>query len=496
MAKKKLSVRKKVPVTSPTPVKQASSTSSEVSAPVVTVLGHVDHGKTTLLDAIRKTNIATREHGGITQKIGASQVEIVHEGQKRKITFIDTPGHEAFMQMRGRGVKVADIGLLVVSLVDGVMPQTKESIKILKTANIPYIVVLTKSDVPDKNAEKVKGQLLKEEVLLEGQGGDVPVIEVSAKTNQNIKELLDLILLVQDMHPLPVGDKFKGIVIESRLDTKAGPRATVIVKSGKLSLRDEIISGEVNGRVRTLINGNAEQLKEAITGDGVEVLGFEKVPTVGSIVHKKGEEVEKEEDSKASVEAFRKGSEDLLRVVIVADSYGSLEAITNAVEEKINIVSKKTGEVTPADLMFAKSTGAIILGFNAKISPSLEKTAREEKILIRNYPLIYEMIAEIEDFLEGKRLSLEEKIFGRAKILASFPFDKQKVIGIAVLEGRVAKGDRVRIERDDISVGEGTIASVRQGKDQISKIEAGAEAGVLLANDLDFQVGDMLISHG
>lgn len=481
---------------SATPVKQANSASAEASVPVVTVLGHVDHGKTTLLDAIRKTNVASREHGGITQKIGASQVEILHEGKERKVTFIDTPGHEAFMQMRGRGAKVADIGLLIISSVDGIMPQTKESIKILKTSNIPYIVVLTKSDVADKNVEKVKGQLLKEEVMLESQGGDVPVIEVSAKTNQNIKELLDLILLVSDMHPVEISEIFKGVVIESRLDPKAGPRATVVIKSGKLALRDEIVSGEVVGRVRTLINDKAEQLKEANTGDAIEVLGFEKVPAVGSIVYKKGQEVKAEEEAKSSGEAFREGSENLLRVVIVADSYGSLEAIVNAVEEKINIVSKKTGEITPADVMFAKSTGAIILGFNAKISPAIEKQSREEKVLIRNYPLIYEMISEIEDFLEGKRLSLEEKIFGRAKILASFPFDKQKVIGIAVLEGRVAKGDRIRIERDNVSVGEGMIASVRQGKDQISKVETGSEAGVLLANDLDFQVGDVLICHG
>ncbi len=478
--------------------KNLSSNSTSVHSlgtPVITVLGHVDHGKTTLLDAIRKTNIATREHGGITQKIGASQVEIVHEKQKRKITFIDTPGHEAFMQMRGRGAKVADIGLLVVSAVDGVMPQTKESIKILKASGIPYIVVLTKSDVPDKNVEKVKGQLLKEEVLLEGQGGDVPVVEVSAKANDNIKELLDLILLVSDMHPIQASDTFKGVVIESRLDTKAGPRATVVIKGGKLSLRDEIVSREVSGRVRTLINDKGEQVKTASIGDAIEVLGFEKVPIVGSIINKKGEKIEKEEDQKSSVEAFREGSEELLRVIIVGDSYGSLEAIVAAVEEKINIVSKKTGEVTPADIMFAKSVGAIILGFNAKITPQIEKLAREEKVLVRNYNLIYEMIAEIEDFLEGKRLSLEEKIFGKAKIQASFPFDKQKILGVAILEGRLAKGDRIRIERDDNSIGEGTIASVRQGKEQVSKVEAGAEAGIMLANDLDFQVGDMVISH-
>ena len=509
--------------------KQNLSSNQTSVTPVVTVLGHVDHGKTTLLDAIRKTNIASGEHGGITQRIGASQVEVEHEGKKRKITFIDTPGHEAFMQMRGRGAKVADIGLLIVSSVDGVMPQTKESIKILKDSKIPYIAVLTKSDVPEKNIEKVKGQLLKEEVLLEGQGGDVPVIEVSAKTGTNIKELLDLILLVSDLHPTQVQDVLKGVVIESRLDTKAGPKATVVVKSGRVSVRDEIEAGEAKGKVRSLINDKGVQVKEAEIGDAVEVLGFEKVPEVGSVVYSDGRlsalseparqalenklsstrslsesaqqssQINKNEVSASSVAAQttnQPSPADLLKVIIVADSYGSLEAIVNKIWDKLSIVSQKTGEVTSADVDFAKSTGAIILGFNAKISGSVEKTARDEKVLFRNYNLIYEMIDEIEDFLEGKRLSLEEKIFGRAKIQASFPFNKQKVLGLAVLEGRIVKGDKVRIERGEEVVGESMVTSVRVGKEQISKVEQGQECGVLLSSELDFRVGDVLISHG
>lgn len=470
--------------------------SDQPVTPVVTVLGHVDHGKTSLLDAIRKTNIVVREHGGITQKIGASQVEIEHEKKKRKITFIDTPGHEAFMQMRGRGAKVADIGLLVVSSVDGVMPQTKESIKILKDSKIPYIVVLTKTDVAEKSIEKVKGQLLKEEVMLEGKGGNVPVIEVSAKTGQNIRELLDLILLVSDMHPVKISNQFKGVVIESKLDSKAGPKATLVVKGGKLALRNEVISEKISGRVRTLINDKGEQLKEAGAGEAIEVLGFEDVPVVGSIIYKKNEKPEEQISEISSVKAFREGSENLLRVLIVADSYGSLEAIAAKVEEKINIVSQKTGEVTPADVDFAKSVGAIILGFNAKISPAVEKLVRDEKIIFRNYNLIYEMLDEIEDFLEGKRLSLEPKILGKAKILASFPFDKKKILGISVLEGRIAKGDRVQINRNDSLVGEGTIVSLRKGKEQASKAETGEEAGILLSNEFDFRVGDMVISQG
>lgn len=467
------------------------------STPVVTVLGHVDHGKTSLLDAIRKTNIVAKEHGGITQKIGASQVQIENVGESRKITFIDTPGHEAFLQMRGRGAKVADIGLLVVSAVDGVMPQTEESIKILKSAGIPYIVVLTKTDIPEKNIEKVKGQLIKEEVLIEGKGGDVPVIEVSAKTGQNIKELLDLILLVSDLHPSASSGQvpFRGVVIESKLDSKAGPKATIVIKGGKLASRDEVVSEKVSGRVRTIINDKGEQLKEAGTGDAVEVLGFEEVPVIGSMVYKKSEKIEAAASEESQVLAFREGSENLLRVILVADSYGTLEAIVAKVEEKINIVSKKTGEVTPADMDFAKSVGAIILGFNAKISPAVEKTAREEKIIFRNYNLIYEMIDEIEDFLEGKRLSLEPKILGRAKIQAEFPYEKKKILGIAVLEGRVAKGDKVQVTRDESLIGEGTIVSVRQGKEQTSKVEKGEEAGILLSNEFDFRVGDMVVSQ-
>ncbi len=476
--------------------KEKKLSNSSSSIPVITVLGHVDHGKTTLLDAIRKTNIAEREHGSITQKIGASSVEIQHEGKTRKITFIDTPGHEAFMQMRGRGAKVADIGLLVVSAVDGVMPQTKESIKTLKEAKIPYIVVLTKSDVVEKNMEKVKGQLLKEEVMLEGKGGYVPVIEVSAKTGSNIKELLDLILLVSDMSGSKVQSKnLEAVVIESRLDPKAGPRVTIVIKGGNISLRDELTTTDSNARVRTIINDKGEHLNSAGVGDAVEILGFEKTPAVGSLVYKKDEKPQVQ----AQIEDIPKKElegEDSLKVIICADSSGSLEAIQMAISSKIVVVSKKTGDIEPSDVLFAKGTGAIILGFNIKIKPEVQKLAEEEKVLIRNYKLIYEMIDEIEDFLEGKRLSLVEKVLGRAKILASFPFNKQKVLGVAVLEGRIARGDKIRVERDEKNVGESTIASLRQGKEQISKVEKGAEAGILPSSELDFQVGDMLISHG
>jgi len=465
--------------------------------PVVTVLGHVDHGKTTLLDAIRKSNIAAREHGGITQKIGASTIEVDHEGKKRTITFIDTPGHEAFSMMRSRGAMAADIGLLIVSSTDGVMPQTKESIKHLKGSKIPFIVVLTKSDLPDKNIEKVKQQLLKEEITVEDFGGDVPVIEVSAKTNSNIKELLDLILLVFDVnkatYKFSPQNPLLGIIIESKLDAKAGPKATVIIKNGVIKLRDEVYAEGIKCRVRSLINDKGVQQKSASVGDAVEILGFEAVPKVGGVMSSSSSAtLETKEEKRLALEELEEG---LPSFIIAADTLGSLEAIIDALPKEIQIALQKTGDVETSDVLYAKSIGAIILGFNTKIKPDVQKLATTEKVLIRTYSLIYEMLDEMDDLLEGKRLQMQEQIYGRAKIMAKFPFDKTVVLGLAVLEGRVAKGDRIRIVRDETVIGESSITSVRQGKDQISKVEQGKECGIIISPLLDFNLGDMIISH-
>lgn len=469
---------------------------NELFPPVVAVLGHVDHGKTTLLDTIRKTSIAEREHGGITQKIGASSVEIEHEGKKRWITFIDTPGHEAFAKMRGRGAQAADIGLLIVSSVDGVMPQTKESIGLLKASGVPYIVVLTKSDDPQKNPEKAKRDLMKEEILFEESGGDVPVIEVSSKTGANIKELLDLILLVDDLHPKSsdISEKgpLKAIVIESKQDPKAGPKATVVIKNGTISVRDEVTTGEVSGRVRNLILDSGKTTESAKVGDAVEILGFERAPSVGNVVYK-GSEIKLLEDYEKEIRA--KNNDDYISLILVADTLGSLEAIVASLPEKINIISKKTGDITTADVLLAKSIGALVLGFNIKIKPDVASLSSTEKVLVKSYSIIYEMIDEINDVVEGKALSLLEEVYGVAQVLASFPFEKQKVLGVKVLEGRVAKGDKVRIERKDQVIGEGHINSVRQGKDQTSKVEAGQEAGIIIGPALDFAIGDMVICH-
>lgn len=471
--------------------------------PVVSVLGHVDHGKTTLLDSIRKTNIAEREHGGITQGIGASSIEILHEGKKRRITFIDTPGHETFSKMRSRGAIVSDIGLLIISSTDGIMPQTKESIGLLKDAKIPFIVVLTKADLEGGNPEKLKQQLLKEDVVLEGLGGDVPVIEVSAKTGKNIKELLELILLVYEVHAksglelLSENGKFEGIVIDSKLDQKSGPKATIVIKNGKVAIREELICEDVKAKIRTIVNDKDDHLESATIGDAVEILGFEKVPSVGGIVYKKSDILL---DTKNQISSIVVGTtpgleESTLSVILRADTQGSLEAIVNAIPEKIFIVSKKTGEISPADVLLAKSTGSIVLGFNIKVGADVLHLARTEKVLLKNYTIIYELLDELKEALEGKILSMQEEIFGKAKVLASFPYEKTKVLGVAVLEGRVARGDKVRVIRKDDIVGESFVSSVRQGKNSISKVEKGQEAGLILSPYVDFTIGDMLICH-
>ncbi len=490
---------------------------AQSAPPVVAVLGHVDHGKTTLLDAIRKTDIAKKEYGGITQGIGASSIEFIAEGKKRKITFIDTPGHEAFSLMRGRGAIASDIGLLVVSSIDGVMPQTKESIKVLKDAKIPYIVVLTKIDLPEKNEDKVISQLLKEGVMLEGYGGSVPYIGVSSVKNVNIKELLELILLVYEMGSnkakFDMGD-FKGIVVESKLDQRVGPKATIVIKKGSLSIRDVIGYDNQSLRVRTIINDKGEHLTTASIGDAVEILGFDKVPPIGKIVAKKDVQAASFQPQSTQLQEGTSNKnlsvnitdflapkdEPKLSIILVANNLGSLEAISKSVPKEIKIVLQKTGDISPADILHAKSMNAIVLGFNTKIKPQILKFANQEKVLVKNYRIIYELLDELNDVLEGKEIAKVEEVYGRAKVMAQFPFEKTKVLGIKVLEGRVARGDKVRLirpkDKEDIIIGESTIASVRIGKNPTSKVEEGKEAGILITPFLDFTIGDMIIWHG
>lgn len=474
--------------------------------PVVAVLGHVDHGKTTLLDAIRKSSIVDQEKGGITQKIGASTVEIMHDGKERLITFIDTPGHEAFTKMRSRGAQAADLSLLVVSAVDSIKPQTRESIEALRAAKTPFIVVITKTDLPTQNSEKVKQELAKEHIELEEYGGETPVIAVSAKTNHNIKELLDLIVLLFDTQKTASYSQdvsstkpLAAVVIESKMDVRSGPKATAIVKNGSINVREEVQIDDQIFKVRSLFDTRGKSIQSATVGDAVEVSGFTNVPHVGSLItNKTAEEYESKEalkPLKRELEYKKEVEHKGISLILVADTQGSLEAIVNALPEGIKLVKQKTGEVGEADVLMAKSTGSILLSFNTKLKNDIIAFAFTEKVLLRNYEIIYELLDEVKDALEGKLQAQMEQIYGSAKVLAKFPFEKTFAFGISVLDGRIARGDRLRIMRDDEIIGEATINSLRVAKNPTSKVEKGHEAGIVLAGGLDIQVGDMILSH-
>jgi len=462
-------------------------------SPIVVVLGHVDHGKTTLLDAIRKTKTAEKEYGGITQCTTACQVE--YKG--KKITFIDTPGHEAFGAMRSRGASVADIALLVVASDDGVMPQTRESLEHIRSANIPFIVVLTKTDLPSSNSLKVKNQLVEEGVNLEETGGDVVCVEVSAKTGKGINELLESILLISDLYVTPqetLAD-FQGVVIETRKDRR-GPVVLLIVEAGTLEVGQEIQAEGIVAKVRGIFDEYNRPKKQALISEPVEILGFDILPPVGSKVtlslskalSKEGVWQKKEKIQREKIENKR-------LAILKSDTYGALEAIEERLKDKIEVLKSEVGDVTDNDVFTASASGAVILGFNVKVPAQVKKLAEEEGVIIRNLRIIYELEDEIEKIFSSEREPSAE-ILGRAEIIAEFPYGKEgRIAGMRVLEGRIAKGDVFEIFRGDKALKTGVrISSLMQQKNPISKVEKGGECGAVFEGSIDFQVGDVLVS--
>lgn len=466
--------------------------------PIVAVLGHVDHGKTTLLDTIRKTNVVEREVGQITQSIGAYEVSISPEEEEKKITFIDTPGHEAFLAMRSRGVSAADIALLVVAANEGVKPQTQESIKSIKESEIPLIVVFTKSDLPNIDISQVKQQLIKEKVLLEGLGGNVPSLSVSAKTGQGIKELLDLISLVWEMEEQPslekmAQDKLTAVVIESRLDSRRGIAITLVIKSGILHLADEVFGQSSQAKIRAILNSQGKNLKEALPGSAVEVLGFTSLPSPGEVVQDK--EIESEEIKSLFKEKKEPG---ILFIIVKADNLGSLEAILSLLPEEVTVVSGASGEVNESDIFLAKAQKAIVIAFNSVVRKDVLKLAEIERVIIKQYRLIYELLDEVKEVVEGLKSGRKldkEVILGKATILASFPYEKTKVLGIRVVEGRVALGDKVKLLRKEEEIGESRVKSLKKKKEDVKVVQKGEEGGVIVEPSLDFELSDMLLSY-
>ncbi len=493
----------------------------EARPPVVTIMGHVDHGKTTLLDAIRKTHVVSTEAGGITQHIGAYQAD--HNG--RRITFLDTPGHEAFTAMRARGAKVTDIAVLVVAADDGVMPQTKESISHARAAEVPIVVAVNKIDLPDANADRVLTELATEGLQPEEWGGDVQVARVSAKQGENLDDLLERILLVADaeldLRANPSADA-SGPIIESRLDVGRGPVATMLIHRGTLKVGDAIVAGDAWGRVRALYDYLGERIQQARPGEPVEILGFDRPPPAGEfgrvvenerrareLAQQRGERLRREAMAKQRsggvsldtlFEQMQAGGVQDLNIVIKGDVQGSVEAIVSELgkiqhpEVRVNVIHTGVGGITENDVNLAAASSAMIVGFNVRPSAEVRGVAERAGVEIRLYRVIYQLTEEIEQALVGMLTPVEtEAIIGEVEVRALFRVSRLGTIaGCMVTSGLVRRNASVRLFRDGTRIHETTVAQLRRFKDDVREVTEGFECGILLDGFNDLREGDVL----
>jgi translation initiation factor IF-2 len=482
--------------------------------PVITIMGHVDHGKTRLLDAIRQTNVMDTEAGGITQHIGAYQVEV--EGQK--ITFLDTPGHEAFTAMRARGAQVTDITVLVVAADDGVKPQTLEAIDHAQAAGVPIVVAINKTDKPSANPDAVKQQLADAGLIIEEWGGDTICVLTSAKAKEGIPELLENLLLVAEMENLRAdpSQPAKGVVIEARLDKAMGPLATVLIHDGNLRPSDMVVVGTTWGRVKAMFNDTGKRVRKAKPSTPVVILGLHSIPQVGDTLTA----VSDERRARVLVEELQKeaglapkslsltnlfdqinaGRVKELNIVFKADVQGSIEPIRTSLERlgtdevQVNIIHSGSGNVAESDVMLASASKGLIIAFNTKVEAGAQRVAEAEGLDIRHYNVIYDLVGDVEKALKGMlEPKYVEVIEGRAEVRAIFPAAKRiKVAGVYVTEGKVTRDVQARIRRNNEVVAESVVSSLRRFKDDVKEVATGYECGVGIKDFNDFQVGDIL----
>ncbi|KJR43965.1 translation initiation factor IF-2 [Candidatus Magnetoovum chiemensis] len=490
--------------------------------PVITIMGHVDHGKTSLLDAIRKTKVTESEAGGITQHIGAYKVKI----KDKEIVFLDTPGHEAFTAMRARGAKATDIVVLVVAADDGVMPQTAEAINHAKAANVPIVVAINKIDKPNSDVGKVKKELSVQDVIPEAWGGKNIFVEVSAKKGIGIEDLLEMILLQSEMMELKANpDKpARGVIVESRLDKGKGAVATVLIQSGKLSIGDNFIAGIQCGRVRAIIDDDGNRMDQAGPSTPVEVIGFADIPNAGdpfAVVEdeKKARQISLARRQKMNVlrvalpkkmnldEVYAKIKEQAIKelnIIIKADVQGSVEALKVSLEGikheevKVRVIHTAIGGINESDVMLASASFAIIIGFNVRADAKASKVAEKEGVDIRFYKVIYDVINDVKKALEGMLApTVKEIVLGQAQVRQLFPISRiGTVAGCMVVEGSIFRTcDGIRVIRDNIVIYEGKIASLKREKDDAKEVNTGYECGILIENFNDLKVGDMLENY-
>ena len=483
--------------------------------PVVVVMGHVDHGKTSLLDAVRSTNVIEGEAGGITQHIGAYKVNI----NGREITFLDTPGHEAFTSMRARGAQITDVAILVVAANDGVMPQTVEAINHAKAANIPIIVAVNKIDLPEANVEKVKQELMQYELVSEEWGGDTIFVPISAKNHINIENLLEMVLLVADMQELKANPnkQSKGVVIEARLDKSKGPIASVLVQRGTLDVGDTVVVGTAIGRIRAMKNDKGQSVKEAGPSTPVEIMGLTEVPEAGDTFY----EVKNEKMAKHLIEKrraqerekmlktntvtlsnlFEKMASDELKqlnLIVKADVQGSAEAVKQSLEklsnDEVKVIHSVAGGINESDVQLAKAAGAIIIGFNVRPVGSAKEVADREGVEMKMYSVIYQAIEDVEAAMKGMLDPIfEEKIIGNAQVRQTFKVSSVGTIaGCYVLDGRIERNAGVRVIRDSVVIHEGKLASLKRFKDDVKEVTKGFECGVQIEDYNDIKEEDII----
>ena len=503
-------------------IEQQADTVEEIEqlvprAPVVTVMGHVDHGKTSLLDYIRKSKVTAGEAGGITQHIGAYTVKAGDRG----ITFIDTPGHEAFTAMRARGAQVTDIVILVVAADDGIMPQTVEAISHAKAAGVEIIVAVNKIDKTGANVEKIKQDLMRYEIFPEDYGGKTVVCPISCKTGEGIDNLLESLLLIADMKELLANPEkeARGIIIEARLDKGKGPVATVLVQNGTLHTGDNIISGLTMGKVRAMIDDTGKTVKEAGPSCAVNVLGFEDVPNSGDVINAVSQALMKqvlsERKDKISIEKLKlqksKSLDDAfaalpdseiknLNLIIKGDVQGSVEAVKQSVlklsneEVQIKVIHSAAGAVTESDVMLAESSGAIIVCFNVRPDAKAKVLAERSKVDVRTYRIIYELLDDMESALKGMRTpKYQDVMLGKCEVRQTFKITGAgNIAGCYVLDGKIVRGGKLRIYREDILIVEGGVRQLKRFKDDVKEVAAGYECGCAIEGFNDIKIGDII----
>ena len=481
--------------------------------PVVCVLGHVDHGKTTLLDYIRKTHVASKESGGITQHIGAYQIGIQGsnlpagkarskvQGEEKKITFIDTPGHAAFIALRSRGAKVADLAVLVIDAKEGIKPQTTESIKLIQKGKIPFLVAVNKIDLEGSSVDKVKAQLAEKEILVEDYGGDVVCVPVSAKTGKGIDELLEMIILVSEMQDLKTKTKssLKAVVIESKMDSQKGPLASLLVKEGHLKTNDMLKAESVYGKAKAMFNSSGKKISQAGPGEPVEILGFKQVPKVGSVVSLAGNLNQRIQKKKHIVKKSNTGKEEggqKLKLIIKADVNGCLEAIASSLGEETDIIFKGIGNITESDILLAVSTGSIILAFKVKVPKQVQKLADFEGVKIKEYDIIYKLLEDMEEkILKMIEPEIHETVLGKAKVIAEFTMKTIHIAGCKIKEGKISLNDTVHIKREGKLVGNAKVREMQKERINTKQGKIGEEIGIVLTPDIEFQKEDDIISY-